>query len=85
MVSGVFRVSLWNETIPESIRGRIAGFEMVSYMSGPLLGNALLGFMADYIGIQTALFWGALISLSLLGMFNTTTPALWKYKKPLIR
>ena len=81
MVSGVFRMSLWNETIPESIRGRIAGFEMLSYMSGPLLGNALLGFLADLIGIQAALFWGALCSLCLLGVFNFYIPALWQYKK----
>lgn len=81
MVSGVFRMSLWNETIPESIRGRIAGFEMLSYMSGPLLGNALLGFLANVVGIQTALFWGALCSLSLLGIFNLYMNALWKYKK----
>lgn len=81
MISGIFRTSLWNETIPESIRGRIAGFEMLSYMSGPLLGNALLGFLADRIGIQSALFWGALCSLGLLGLFNFYVPALWKYKK----
>lgn len=81
MVSGVFRMSLWNETIPESIRGRIAGFEMLSYMSGPLLGNALLGLLADLMGIQTALFLGALCSLGLLGLFNFYIPALWKYKK----
>lgn len=81
MISGVFRMSLWNETIPEYIRGRIAGFEMLSYMSGPLLGNALLGFLADEIGIQTALFWGAMCSLSLLILFNFYIPALWKYKK----
>lgn len=81
MVSGVFRMSLWNETIPESIRGRIAGFEMLSYMSGPLLGNALLGFLADSIGIQAALFWGALCSLVLLSLFNFCVPALWKYTK----
>lgn len=82
MISGVFRVSLWNETIPESIRGRIAGFEMLGYMSGPLLGNALLGFLADLVGIQAALFWGALLSLSLLGLFNFVVPALWHYQKP---
>lgn len=82
MVSGVFRMSLWNETIPESIRGRIAGFEMLSYMSGPLLGNALLGFLADQIGIQATLFWGAVTSLCLLCLFNFYFPALWKYKNP---
>ena len=62
MISAVFRMSLWNETIPEAIRGRIAGFEMLSYTSGPLLGNALLGFLADKVGIQNALLWGALCS-----------------------
>ena len=81
MVSGVFRMSLWNESIPESIRGRMAGFEMLSYMSGPLLGNALLGFLADLVGVQIALFWGALCSLSLLCAFNFYIPALWKYRK----
>lgn len=78
-VSGVFRSSLWNETIPESIRGRIAGFEMLSYMSGPLLGNALLGFAADMIGIQTALLIGALTSLGLLFLFNYRVSDLWKF------
>lgn len=81
MVSGVFRMSLWNETIPESIRGRIAGFEMISYMSGPLLGNALLGFLADRVGIQSALFYGALCSLGLLVLFNFSIPSLWKFQK----
>ena len=81
MVSGVFRMSLWNETIPEFIRGRIAGFEMLGYMSGPLLGNAILGFLADFIGIQTALFWGALSSLVLVAVFNFFSPGLWKYTK----
>lgn len=81
MISGVFRMSLWNETIPEYIRGRIAGFEMLSYTSGPLLGNALLGFLADKVGIQIALFYGALCSLSLLVLFNLYDPSLWKYQK----
>lgn len=81
MVSGVFRITLWNETIPELIRGRIAGFEMLSYMSGPLLGNALLGFLADLIGIQSALFYGALLSIVLLSLFNFFLPALWRYQK----
>lgn len=84
MVSGIFRVTLWNETIPESIRGRIAGFEMLGYMSGPLLGNALLGFLADQLGIQTALFFGAASGLILLTFFNLLMPALWNYRKPVL-
>lgn len=83
MMSGVFRMTLWNETIPESVRGRMAGFEMLSYMSGPLLGNTMLGFMADIYGIQTTLAVGSLIALSLLLIFNLKKPQLWKFNRTL--
>lgn len=59
----------------------MAGFEMLGYMSGPLLGNALLGFLADLIGIQTALFCGAFCSLVLLIVFNYRSRSLWNYRK----
>jgi len=81
MMSGVFRMTLWNETIPEEVRGRMAGFEMLSYMSGPLLGNTLLGFMADHYGIQLSLAIGALIALLGLLLFNICNPALWHFKR----
>lgn len=85
MMSGVFRMTLWNETIPESVRGRMAGFEMLSYMSGPLLGNTLLGFMADIYGIQATLAVGSLVALSLLLVFNLWKPQLWKFNRTLQR
>ena len=45
-VSGLFRMTIWNETIPTELRGRLAGVEMISYLSGPLLGNARAGWVA---------------------------------------
>ena len=42
-ISGIFRGALWNETIPDRLRGRLAGVEMISWSSGPLLGNARAG------------------------------------------
>lgn len=83
MMSGVFRMTIWNETIPESVRGRMAGFEMLSYMSGPLLGNALLGFLADIWGIQATLAIGALIALSALVFFNIVRKELWRFRRAL--
>ena len=50
MVSGVFRQTIWNETIPDALRGRLAGVEMVSYMSGPLLGSVESGLVAAAFG-----------------------------------
>ena len=47
MLSGLFRMTIWNETIPTHLRGRLAGIEMISYMTGPLLGNARAGWMAS--------------------------------------
>lgn len=81
MMSGVFRMTLWNETIPETIRGRMAGFEMISYMSGPLLGNMLLGFWADIYGIQITLAIGALIAFFGIVCFNIWRPELWNFSR----
>lgn len=55
MVSAVFRMTIWNQTIPDEFRGRLAGIEMISYMSGPMLGNTQLGFLSAAIGIQRAI------------------------------
>lgn len=82
MMSGVFRTTIWNETIPESVRGRMAGFEMMSYMSGPLLGNAILGFIADIYGIQVTLAIGACLALTGLLFFNICRPELWQFERP---
>jgi len=30
MLSGVFRDTLWNQTIPDALRGRLAGVEVLS-------------------------------------------------------
>src|SRR4051794_2124775 len=31
MISGIFRSVMWNQTIPDHLRGRLAGIEMLSY------------------------------------------------------
>ena len=39
MISGLFRMLIWNQTIPDELRGRMAGVEMLSYSIGPTLGQ----------------------------------------------
>lgn len=46
MVSGVFRSTIWNTTIPDALRGRLAGIELISYSTGPTLGNVEAGGVA---------------------------------------
>jgi MFS family permease len=60
-VSGMFRMTLWNQTIPDTFRGRLAGIEMVSYMSGPLLGHVEAGLVAAAFGLKASVVSGGVL------------------------
>ena len=80
MVSGVFRGTIWNETIPNALRGRLAGIEMISYLTGPLIGNARAGFMADAWGVSTAVWTGGAICLAGVIATGFVLPRFWAYR-----
>jgi MFS family permease len=68
MISGLFRMTIWNQTIPDHLRGRLAGVEMISYMAGPLLGNARAGFVAESFGDAVSISSGGVLCvLGVLG------------------
>lgn len=81
MVSGLFRMTIWNETIPTELRGRMAGIEQLSYMSGPLLGNARAGFMAERFGLSRSIRWGGLVCAACVLACIPVLPAFWRYRK----
>ncbi|WP_435768906.1 MFS transporter [Nocardioides sp. SYSU DS0651] len=58
MISGVFRGTIWGQTIPESMRGRLAGIEMLSYSVGPLGGQVRAGITADLWSVRGAITSG---------------------------
>lgn len=60
-VSGIFRMTIWNQTIPASLRGRTAAIEMVSYLSGPYLGNVEAGFAARLMGLGPSVVLGGML------------------------
>jgi MFS family permease len=60
-LSGLFRMTLWNQTIPDGFRGRLAGIEMVSYMSGPLLGNVEAGTIAAAFSVKVSVVSGGVL------------------------
>ena len=63
-VSGIFRMAVWNQSIPPWIRGRTAAIEMVSYHTGPSLGNAEAGIVAGLAGIRTSIVSGGLLCVA---------------------
>ena len=60
-VSGIFRMTMWNQTIPDALRGRLASIEMVSYMSGPLLGHVEAGVVAAAFGVSASVISGGIL------------------------
>ncbi len=78
MVSGLFRMTMWNETIPSSLRGRMAGIEQLSYMSGPLLGNARAGFVAQRFGLQRAITSGGILCIAAVAACIPLLPSFWR-------
>ena len=81
MVSALFRMTIWNETIPSALRGRMAGIEQLSYMTGPLLGNARAGFMAERYGLASSIVWGGLICTACVVACVPLLPAFWRYRQ----
>lgn len=63
MISGIFRGSIWNQTIPNYLRGRMASLEMISYLTGPMLGSAKMGIVAERWGVRTALISGGILCI----------------------
>ncbi len=61
MISGIFRGAIWNQTIPNHLRGRLASIEMISYLTGPMLGSAKMGIVAERFGVKGALISGGLL------------------------
>lgn len=61
MISGLFRMTMWNQTIPDHLRGRLAGIELISYSTGPMLGNAEAGLVASLYGIRASVISGGFL------------------------
>jgi len=79
MVSGLFRSLVWNGSVPDELRGRLAGIEMVSYAVGPQLGNARVSLVAASRGLSASIVSGGILcAAGVLGL-AAALPSLWKY------
>ncbi len=63
MISGIFRGAIWNQTIPNYLRGRLASIEMMSYLTGPMLGSAKMGIVAERFGLKAAIVSGGALCI----------------------
>ncbi len=72
-------MTMWNETIPARVRGRMAAIEMVSYLSGPYLGNAEAGFAARLIGLRGSVVSGGILCVAGSAVIAALLPKFWFY------
>jgi MFS family permease len=80
MISALFRGVIWNESVPNEMRGRLAGIEMISYMTGPLLGNARAGWMASVSSNEMSITLGGILCVIGVLICGFALPEFWKYK-----
>ncbi|HYW28977.1 MAG TPA: MFS transporter [Gaiellales bacterium] len=78
-ISGIFRSTVWNQTIPDELRGRLAGIEQVSYSTGPLLGNVESGLAAALIGVRGAIISGGALCVVGVAVVGIGLPVFWRY------
>ncbi len=79
MISGVFRMTIWSQTIPHYLRGRLAGLEMISYTSGPKLGDAEAGIVATLFSVRTSIVSGGILCVVGTAVISALIPQFIKY------
>jgi MFS family permease len=79
MVSGLFRSVIWNQTIPDSMRGRLAGIEMLSYSLGPLGGQARAGLVADRWSVRGSITSGGILCVVGVALTASWLHGFWAY------
>lgn len=79
MISGVFRGTVWSQTIPEGMRGRLAGIEMLSYSLGPLGGQVRAGVTADLWTVRGAISSGGFACVGGVALTALWLRDFWAY------
>ncbi|MDO8955102.1 MAG: MFS transporter [Gammaproteobacteria bacterium] len=79
--SGIFRDMVWNNTIPTHFRGRLSGIAMISYLSGPRLGDTESGLVAAAFGITASVVSGGILCVVGVGVCWWLLPKFRQYKE----
>ena len=70
----------WNQTIPDALRGRLAGVELLSYGLGPPAGQLRSGAVASLLGTRFSLVSGGLACVGAVALVCGLLPGFVRYK-----
>ena len=82
MISGIFRDLLWKQTIPDALRGRLAGVELLSYAVGPSAGQLRAGTVASLTSPRIALTSGGVLCVVTVSLVCLAFPGFTAYRAP---
>ncbi|MEU8919699.1 MFS transporter [Kitasatospora sp. NPDC048545] len=78
-ISGLARSTMWNQSIPDGVRGRMAGVELLSYSVGPQLGQVRAGTVAGLVGVRAAVWTGGVACVVAVLAVAAALPRLLAY------
>ena len=78
-ISALFRGVIWNQTIPDHLRGRLAGIEMLSYSIGPLAGQLRAASVAAATSLSFSVTSGGVICVVVVAILAILMPDFRKY------
>ena len=79
-VSATFRSTIWNQTIPDNLRGRLAGIELANVTSGPLLGDFEAGAVSRLTGPRFSIVSGGIACIVGAGVLSLLLPEFVRYR-----
>ena len=79
MISALFRANMWNQTIPDHFRGRLAGIELLSYSVGPLAGQLRAATIASATSLSFSVTSGGILCAIVVAFLAFFLPKMWKY------
>ena len=79
MISALFRANMWNQTIPDHFRGRLAGIELLSYSVGPLAGQLRAATIASATSLSFSVTSGGVLCAIVVAFLAFFLPKMWKY------
>lgn len=78
-ISGLFRSAVWNQTIPDHLRGRLAGIELISYSTGPSFGNLEAGLVGSLFSVRVSIVSGGILCVVGTVALATLLPLFVRY------
>ena len=78
-ISAIFRGLIWNQSIPDHLRGRLASIEMLSYSVGPQMGQVRGALFARAFGLEFSLISGGILTIIAAALVSGILKDFYKY------